>query len=536
VTPVPAYWIRSEVDRVAIGEGCTFDEAAGRRVCTFIETFCCHSKGEWAGMPFVLLDWQRDWIMRLYGWRRLDGTRRFRSAYLEVAKKNGKSTLIAGLTLYHLIADSEPTAEVYVNAFDRAQASIVFDESARMIRSSPSLRKRLRVINSQKLILDPVTQSKLKANSAETASKDGVSSSCCVFDELHRQAKPDLYEIFEYAGSGRRQPLHIDITTAGFDRESICFKRHEYSEKVIAGLILDTTHLGVIYGASIKDDWESPETWFKANPSLGITIKEDTFKTDVERAKDSPSTLNNFLRLRLNIWTNASERFLARDKWDACGINILIPSELDGTPCYAGLDLASTTDIAAFVMIFEVDGKWVVKPRFWIPEDTAHERQKRDRVPYLTWAREGFLTLTPGNVIDYDVVRSDIARENENHPIIRLNCDPWNATQIANQLKEEDGIPVEFIRQGFLSMNAPTKELERLVLSGRIEHGSNPILNWMADNATADTDAAGNVKLSKQKSREKIDGMVALVDAIACITGNDDSGPSVYETRGVLTL
>lgn len=530
---VPDQWIRAKIDEIAIDEGCYFEEKYAERVCKFLETFCCHSKGEWAGKPFSLADWQRDGIWRLYGWRRANGLRRYRTAYIEIPKKNGKSTLVSGLSLYHTIGDDEPTAEVYLNAFDRNQSGIIFEEAARMIRANPSLRKRLKIIQSQKLIFDELTQSKLKANSSETASKDGVSSSLTVFDELHRQAKPDMYEIYEFAGASRRQPLHIDITTAGYDRQSICWRRHEYTEKVNGGLIKDIEHLGIIYGASAEDDWASPEVWRKANPSMGITIKEEDFAKMVEKARNSPRELNNFLRLRLNIWTNAVERFLSRQKWDACGATKYDPASLKGEWCYAGLDLSSTIDITALVMLFPTEqGGYRLKCRFWMPEDTAEERQRKDRVPYLQWIEDGLITATDGSTIDYDQVRDDINKENIDHPFMKLLIDPWNAVQLATKLREEDGIPVEYIRQGYLSLSAPTKELERLVISGKLEHGDNEVLNWMADNATSENDAAGNVKLSKSKSREKIDGMSALVNSIAGSIG-ETGDHSIHDSHGV---
>lgn len=535
-----AKWIRGPIDELALEEGCYFDPPSGDRVIKFLELGCRQSKGEWAGKPLELIPWQRDFISRLYGWRRADGTRRYRTFYLEIPKKNGKSTLLSGLALYHLIADEEPGAEVYTNAYDLSQARIIFDEAANMVRSSPQLSKRLEVISSAKRIIHGATSSKFLALSADVPSKDGVSSSFTIFDELHRQKTSAMWDIFEFAGAARRQPLMGAITTAGYDRNSICYRQHSYTKKVNADraedMVRDTAHLGVIYGATIQDDWTDPEVWKRVNPSMGYTLKLEDFGAEVAKAKESPLKLNNFLRLRLNIWTNAAERFIAREKWDACGKAPVDRESLQGGVCYGGLDLASTTDLAALVLVFpDFEGRYDVLCRFWAPEEGAARREELDRVPYLTWAREGFLTLTPGDVIDYDFIRAEINDLAAQHSIKKLFADPYNATQLGLQL-QGDGIPLEMLRQGFLSLSPPTKELERLVIGGRIRHGNHPVLNWCADNAVAAVDPAGNVKLSKQKSTEKIDGMAALVNAIAAATSGGESGESVYNDRGIIIL
>ena len=516
---IPAKWMRGPTDELAHKEGCEFKPEMGEHVVKFLELGCRQSKGEWAGKPLELIPWQRDFIMRLYGWIRPDGTRRYRTFYLEIPKKNGKSTLLSGLALYHLIADDEPGAEVYTNAYDLSQARIIFDESANMVRSSPQLSKRLEVISSAKRIIYPEKASKFQALSADVPSKDGVSASFTIFDELHRQRTPAMWDIFEFAGAARRQPLLGAITTAGYDRQSICYRQHLYTKKVNRGQAPDIAHLGVIYGADLTDDWTDPEVWKRVNPSMGYTLKLEDFKAEVAKAKESPEKLNNFLRLRLNIWTNAAERFLSREKWDACG-GPAYTEALDGAPCYGGLDLASTTDLAALVLVFPdavIDGNYEVLCRFWAPEENAAKRQEKDRVPYLTWAQQGYLTLTPGDVIDYDFIRAEINDLAGRYEIRKLLADPYNATQLSTQL-QGDGIPIEMIRQGFLSLSPPTKELERLVIGGKLRHGDNPVLNAHADNAVAVKDAAGNIKLSKEKSTEKIDGMAALVNAIAAAT------------------
>lgn len=534
--PVPAKWIRNPSDELAVREGCSFSVPHGKRVIEFLERFCRQSKGQWAGQPLRLMPWQKDFLMRAYGWRRADGTRRFRKIYKEVPKKNGKSTEISGLSLYHEIADDEPGAEVYVNAYDLSQARIVFDEALRMVQASPSLSKILTVVQSQKRIVHAPSNSILRALSADVPSKDGVNSSCTIFDELHRQATPAMWRIFRYAGAARRQPVLWSITTAGSDRESVCWQEHDYTERVNAGLIEDTEHLGIIYGASIDDDFEDPAVWRKANPSMGITINEDDFRRAVQEVKDKPTELNEFLRLRLNVWTQAHGRFIARHKWDACATYPIPLDVLRGHPCYAGLDLSSTTDLTALCLVFDLeDGCYYAHWLFWAPEDGAQYREEKERAPYLTWARQGWLTLTPGDAVDYERVREDVLDLLQGHELRKLYCDPYNATQLSQQLVGA-GLSVEYIRQGFLSLNAPCKELERLVLGGKLRHGNNPVANWCCDNCEAERDSAGNVKLSKKRSREKIDGMAALVNALAGVVSEPVEEQCVYETQELRSL
>jgi phage terminase large subunit-like protein len=304
---------------------------------------------------------------------------------------------------------------------------------------------------------------------------------------------------------------------------------------VNSGLVEDTSHLGVIYGALATDDWTDPKVWAKANPALGVTIQVEDFAREVAEARESPALLNNFLRLRLNIWTQACDRFISRESWDSCGISPILETELVGRPCYGMLDLASTTDLAALAWAFpDPNGDLSILLRFFIPIENIERREQRDQVPYPAWVRQGYIFGTPGNVIEYSFIRGQILRDSTMFDIKKLYCDPWNATQLAGQLYEQDGLPIEYLRQGYISLSGPTKELERLVMSKRLKHGNNPVLNWCCDNANAEQDAAGNIKLSKSKSIERIDGMTALVGAIAATMADPTPGESVYENRGLL--
>mgnify|MGYP000979654044 CR=1 FL=1 len=532
--PVPVHWIRNASDRLAIEKGCWFDESAGELVIQFVETFCVQSKGRWGGKPLTLLDWQKDFLMRLFGWRRSDGSRRFRRFYLEVAKKNGKSTMISAILICFLLIDGEAAPEVYCNAVDRSQASIIFDEAARMVRSSPELSSRLNVIDSKKRIIHPESNGVIIANSADVASKDGINASHVLFDELHRQKDRKLWEVMEYAGASREQPLMGSITTAGESCDGVWFEQREYSEKVNDGVIPDIAHLGVVYRALESDDIDDPATWRKANPSLGVTINEEDFARELAEAKEVPAKLANFKRLRLNIVVMGDAAFVHIERWDACNAP---PIFAQGDPIFAGLDLSSINDLSALVWIagdehegFDVDA------RFWLPEDDIVLLEQQHGVPYREWAEMGLITLTPGNVIDYSFIRAEINVLAAERDLRKLLVDPYNATKLAGELKEQDGLPVEYLRQGFLSLSAPTKSFLRLILSQRLRHGGNPLLRWCVSNAVAEQDAAGGLKLSKRKSRKKIDGAAALVNAIAAATTGEEQADSVYESRGILTL
>lgn len=525
--------LRNPSDELALSQGCYFDEAQGERVIRFVERFCRQSKGRWAGQPLTLLDWQKDFLLRLFGWRRPGGLRRFARAYLEVAKKNGKSTMLSALAVYLLIGDKEGAPEVYLNAVDREQASIIFDEAARMIAKSPELAGRLEVIKSKKRITDPVGNGKIVANSADVPSKDGVNASGIIFDELHRQKTRELWDIFEYAGASREQPLKISITTAGEEADGVWHEQREFSDKVNAGVIPDISHLGVVYRAFEEDDIDDPETWKKANPSLGITLKEEDFARELAEAKVFPAKLANFRRLRLNIITRGDSAFCKPEDWEAC-FSTVRPDA--GQPWYGGLDLAQNQDLAAFVRLTCQDDLVYVTARFWLPEENIEELERQHQVPYRTWADQGFIELTPGNVIDYSFIRAEVGRMGDSGGCLKILTDPWRAEQLGLQLREEDGFPIETVRQGFESLGGPTGELQRLILGKKLRHDGNPILKWHLSNAVAEQDAAGLIKLSKRKSKKKIDGAAALVNAVAAFTSDENGGRSVYETRGILHI
>ena len=512
-----AEWIRSEADERAVLEGCTFDLPAAERVRSFFAKFLRHSKGQWANRPFELLDWQwQSVIAPLFGWKRADGRRRYRRGYIEVPKKNGKSTIFSGLSLYLLAGDHEPGAEVYSAAIDRDQASIVFNEAANMVESSTALGGRLNVVRSTKRITFPNKRSFYKALSADVPAKEGLNAHAVLIDELHAQRSRDLWDTLRYSGASRRQPLLLSITTAGFDRHSICWEQHAYAEQVLAGLIHDSAFFAFIAAAAPDDDWTDPAVWRKANPGFGVTVNEDQFAEDCREAQESPAKENSFRRYRLNQWVESEVRWLSQEKWDACSA---VVEDLAGRECFAGLDLSSTTDLSAFVLVFPIEERFAVLPFFWVPEEGVRKRERRDRVPYLDWVRDGLIEATPGEAIDYDRIRARINELGKRYAIRMIAIDRWNGTQLAGQL-EGDGFEIAAFGQGYASMSAPTKKLEQLVLAEQLAHGGNPVLRWMANNVSLETDAADNWKPSKKRSRERIDGIVALIMGVGLAIDN----------------
>ncbi len=531
-------WIRNAADEKAVAAGCYFDLNAADRVREFFAKFLRHSKGQFAGQPFELLDWQwRDLIGPLYGWKRPDGRRRFRFASVWIPKKNGKSTLAAGIVLNSLVNDDEPGAEVYGAAADRFQAKTVFEECAAMVGQSPALAELLNPVPSTSRIVYPAQNSVymlLSKDSKKTGHGKNISAG--IIDEVHVVSR-ELYATLRYGGAARRQPIFFEISTAGDDPTSFGKDRYDYAKKVLKGEIEDPELLPVIYevetpaGKEPEDLWEDPEQWHKANPSLGVTITEESFRADFLTAKNgTPLDKKSFCQLRLNIWQKGGGTpWIQPEKWAALAGPP--PGPLDGRDCYGGLDLATTTDTVSLVLAFPF-GDWP-EPEcvyylvwIWVPEGACRERERLNRTRFDLWIAEEHIIEVPGAVIDFDLIRKQLNELNDVYAIRKLALDKWNAVQLGTQLAG-DGFEVEWFGQGFASMSGPTKELEKLILSGRARHGGNKALNWMVGNAQAEKDAAGNVKLSKKTSREKIDGAVAAVMATGAAMVEPANGPSI---------
>jgi phage terminase large subunit-like protein len=511
-------------------------ELAAKEVGFFVRL--CHYKGEWAGQPLVLAPWQAFIVGSIFGWLRPDGTRRFREVYEEVPRKNGKSTKDAGLGIRLAFFDGEQGAEVYCAATKKDQARIIFNDARQMVLRTPALRKALRVFTNN--LSSEALASKLEPLGADEDTMDGLNVHAALIDEVHAHKTSGVVDVLKTATGARRQPLIKYVTTAGYDRTSICWKLRDYGIKILEGVVQDDTFFAFIACADKGDDYRDPKTWAKANPNLGVSVSESDLARKAKQAEHMPAAQNAFLRLHLNVWTEQSERAIDAQVWARGDAPVRVEA---GARCCAGLDLASVSDLCAWVKLFEpdADGIYDVLARFWIPEGSIlageSKRSEEERQRLERWVREGHITATPGNVTDYDRVEADLLAEAGEHELVALAFDPWNSRQLVTHLQAELGEErvLEF-RQGFPSMTGPTKELLRLLQDGKIRHGGNPVLRWMASNMALQQDPAGNLKPDRKGSGDKIDGMVALVMALGTWMRQPREQASVYETRGMVTV
>ena len=515
-----------------------YDKAKADRAVKFIENLC-HTKGKWAGKRFWLLPWQEQLIRDIFGIIKPDGYRQFRTAFVEICKKVGKSELAAAVALYLLYADNEPSAEVYGAAADRQQASIVFDVAKQMVEMSPALLKRSKLMTATKRIVNYGNSGYYQVLSAEVGGKHGFSVSGLVFDEIHTQPNRQLYDVLTKGSSDARQnPLHFIITTAGTDRHSIAFELHTKAVDILEGRRVDPTFYPVVYGLKDDEDREDEANWYKVNPSLGYTVDIERLRDAYREAKQNPADEVTFKWLRLNMWVSSTVAWIPDAIFMKGNEEIDLPA-LEGRDCYGGLDLSSTGDITALVLMFpprDEDEKYILLPFFWVPEETIPQRVKAASVPYDIWEKQGYLLSTEGNVIHYDFIEKFINDLAEKYHIVEIAVDRWNATQMIQNL-EGDGFTMVPFGQGFASMSGPTKDFYRLLMEGQIIHGGHPVLRWMAGNVVVDTDPAGNIKVTKAKSKEKIDGIVAAIMALdRCIRNQTEPQGSVYDERGLLVF
>jgi len=483
------------------------------------------------------LPWQKEIVRNVFGIIKPNGYRQFTTAYVEVAKKQGKTELGAALALYMLMADGEYGAEIYSCAADRAQASLIYTVAVDMISLSTALSKRLKVMASQKRIACADTNSFYQVLSSEAYSKHGINPHAVLYDELHVANREMARVMLHGASDARRQPLNFLITTAGNDMHSIGYEMHSKAVDILKGRKTDYTFFPTIYAADENDDWTKLATWKKANPSLGVTVDAEKLAIACENARQNPSEENSFKQLRLCLWVKQSVRWMPMHIWDKC--NFAVDAEsLRGRECYAGLDLSSTTDITALVLVFPPlndDDKYQILPFFWLPEETIPLRVRRDHVNYDAWEKQGYIKSTEGNVVHYGFIEAFIEELNTKYNIKEIAFDRWNATQMTQNL-DDLGFTVVPFGQGYKDMNGPTKDLMRLTLSEKIAHGGQPVLRWNMDNIFIKTDPAGNIKPDKEKSTEKIDGAVALIMALDRAIKCQNAGGSVYDTRGILSV
>lgn len=512
-------------------------QALADRAVAFINSLK-HTKGVWYGKNFELLPWQDKIVRDIFGTIKPNGYRKYNTAYVEIPKKQGKSELAAAIALYLTCGDGEYGAEVYGCAADRQQASIVFDVAVEMINQCPALKKRCKILASQKRIVYLPLKSFYQVLSAESYTKHGLNVHGVIFDELHAQPNRALYDVMlTGSGDARKQPLYFLITTAGTDRNSICWEVHQKAEDVIKGKKNDPTFYPVIYGIKDDDDWTDEKNWYKANPSLDITVDIEKIRAAFNNAKENPAEENLFRQLRLNQWVKQSVRWMPMDKWNLCSFPV-DKERLKGRLCYGGLDLSSTTDITAFVLIFppeDEDGKYEVLPFFWLPEESLELRVRRDHVPYDTWKAKGLIMTTEGNVVHYGFIEKFIEELGTQYNIKEIAYDRWGAVQMVQNL-EGMGFTIVPFGQGYKDMSPPSKELMKLVLEKKIAHGGNEVLEWMVDNIYIKTDPAGNIKPDKEKSTEKIDGAIALIMALDRAIRHNGQPESIYNQRGIIIL
>lgn len=538
-------------DPYALAGDCWFDEEAAAYAIEFIETVIKHAKGKRAGKSFHLEDWQRAIVANIFGWKRPDGTRRYREVLIYVAKKNGKTALCAAILLYVMVCDHELGAELYSAAASREQAALLFQHVVGMIKQDEDLSKLLKIYggkggSQQRTVTNESEMSAYKCLSADANTADGTSPHFAAIDELHRHKTPELADVLQKSTAARSQPLVIYTTTADYNRPSLCNSKLKYAKEVRdnkgdpAKPGNDGAFLPAVYETDPKCDWRDPENWKASNPNLGVTVPLDFLQRECTKAIETPSELNNFLRLHLNIVTDADEAWLQKTDWNDCCPDVdpvVWRAErlrsMRGKTCTVAVDLSSTNDLTALVLYFPSDGH-VVLPFFWMPKDNAVQREREHRVPYSTWHRQGFLEMTDGNWVDHDFVIAQAIEAAKDYGVRVIGVDPWMSKQFTKALQDQ-GMEPFTCGQGIKEMSEPSKRLEKLVLSGELQHGNNPVLSWMAGNVMIHRDAAGNIHPDKSKSAEKIDGIVALIMGIRMAMEVIDDGPSIYETRGMIT-
>jgi phage terminase large subunit-like protein len=509
--------------REGADRGLSWDEAAAQKVVRFFERVLVLVEGE-GKRPFLLEPWQQFVLGNLFGWKGPDGYRRFRTAYIEIGKGSGKSPMAAGIGLYGLIGDKESAAEVYLAATKKEQAKIVFRDADNMVEASPYLAARIQRSSNTLSVLS--THSFLKAISSDTRGIDGPRPHIIIVDEVHEAPNAILIDKLRAGTKGRRQALQIEITNSGCDPHSVCWNHHEYSEKILRGVLDNDTWFGFVCGldpcAKCKaegksqpsddceqcDKWTDERHWPKANPNLGVSIHHKYLREQVTEALGMPSKENLVKRLNFCIWTERGARWMSLEKWDACK-SIYNAADLVGERACGGLDLASIKDLAAFVLHFPEARK--VLAFFWVPEKNVQARVKEDRVPYDVWIRQGLIKATPGDVIDYDLIRQDIIALGEMFQIEEIGFDPWNATQLSTQL-ENHGFKMVKVPQNAAVLTEPMRDVEKLVLGQQIQHDGNPVLRWCISNIVA-VETPDSIRPDKERSIERIDGGTALITA-----------------------
>lgn len=510
----------------------TGDRNPGDLAVRFIENLTL--VGDYAGQKFLLRDWQRDIVRSLFGTLLPDGRRQYRKSFLALPRKQAKTTLVAGIAGFCVTGEGcgKSGQQIYSASGDRSQASLIFNTLASMIRADRRLDSLFTIHDSYKRITFKPLGNTFEALSSEAGTKHGLSPSHVLFDEVHVLPNRELHDVLTTGFGARREPLTLYITTAGWDRHSICFEVWDYARKVRDGVVQDPTFLPILYEAAPEDDWEDEAVWHRTMPALGDFCSLEFIREEYREAKQIPARENRFRNLYLNQWTEQAVRWLSVDRWNRCNAPPVTPA---GATCFGGLDLSQTRDLTAFVLVFpDGGGRYSTLCRMWAPEDGHWKQESRNADLYRLWARKGFLTLTPGEVIDYQFVENEIVELSRRFDVQVINADRAMAMQLCLRLRDEHGLNVQFLPQTPMVLNGPTRELERLVLAGAMQHGGHPVLGWNVSNCAVRTNATGLIQLDKARSTGRIDGAAALVNAIAAATENGD--PSPQDHPGLWTL
>lgn len=498
-----------------------FDEKEASRPCWFIENLT-HTKGELASRAIHLEPWQCFLLTTLFGWKAKAGNRRFRSAYVEVARGNGKSTLLSGIGLFCLCADHEPGAEVYSFATTREQAKIVFGDAQTMARGNRALQEAYGLEVTAHALYVPATNSTFQAKSAEGSTLDGLNTHLAIIDELHAHKKRDVFDVVETSLGKRRNSLMVSITTAGVDRTGICYEQRTLVTKILSGSLQDESYFGIIYTLDPDDDWKSDEALAKANPNWGVSVRPEVIRALQAKAIATPSAENNFKTKHLDVWCNADVGWMDMKAWDACADESLDESDFDGEPCWLGLDLASTSDMTAKVKIFQrkIDGSshYYLFGDYWLPR-TAIERGVNSQ--YQGWEYLGYLHVCEGPVTDFAEIRDSILEDCGRYSVQSVAYDPFQAVQLSKELSD-DGVPMVLCKQTVANLSDPMKQFQALVLDHRLHFNGDPVLTWMVSNVVCHVDVKENIYPRKDAPENKIDGVVAGIMALSRALLNDE--------------
>lgn len=519
--------------------GIYFDEAAAQRVLDVPRMAQLkHLKGPLAGQILEFESWQIFMIGQIYGWkRRSDDMRLFRTVYIEVPRKNGKSTLCSVLGIYHLIFDGEASAEVYSAATSRDQARIVFDDARAMVERSSKLAPILKTnrvnVSHQK------SNSKFEPLSADAGTLEGKNPSASIIDELHVHKTPEVYDVLDVAAGARAQPLLFSITTAGTNRQGICYQKRDYLTKILDGHVEDFTFFGIIFHIDAEDDWRDRDSWIKANPNYGVSVFPDDLERLCKQAQEQPSAETNFRTKRLNEWRNATAAWISSVDYEKCDHERPPIEDMVGYDCYIGLDLASVSDFACMALLFPVwedDELYIYQYLVsYLPEETVYEKAGALGAQYRDWVNKGYVKATPGNVTDLSYIKQDILQAMEDFNVREIAYDPYGATELSASLIDE-GAPMVKMSQSIMSMSDPSKELEKAIKGRYLVPGDDPVMSWMISNCVIYTDPNDNIKVRKEHDANKVDGVIATIMALGRLKVNGGDAPSPYETRGIRTL